>query len=293
MRRFLKRILIAMVLFSALIVGVFLLLHFMRQKPVTYDSECVFVWGDSQMYQGLDVSLLGNKLEKQVLTSANHGSGIYDFLVSQKCIPINAISMVSFPEGALFRNPLSDNNRTGLEIKCLHELYLSGYPINECIRIFDLNRRRQSILYQAYSNSPHKLYSFADRLVYPEPLPGWHSLFEKPKDWFPWKAKAYVRGIQHLFDKHSQIVLIQFPFDEQVESFAQNSINRHLSDSLKFELIDRFTIKYDTIVLHSDSLLMHDLSHMNEVGARMLTCRIADSLQKDTINNRFFTVVIE
>ncbi|MCR5659440.1 MAG: hypothetical protein K6G25_08955 [Bacteroidales bacterium] len=290
MRRFLKRLLIAMVLFSALIVGACLLLHFMRQKPVTYDNKCVFVWGDSQMYQGLDVSLLSKELEKQVLTSANHGSGIYDFLVSQKNIPDNAVGVMSFSEAALYRNPLSDNNRTGFEIDCLKEVLLSGCSVNECIRIFNLNKK--SFRYMAFSNSPHMMYPFADSLVYPETLPLWHSLFEEPKDWFSWKAKAYTNGIQHLFDKHSQIMLIQFPFDEQVESFAKNSINRQLSDSLKFEIIDRFAMKYDTIVLHSDSLLMHDLSHMNEVGARMVTLKIANIIQKDSIQNHFVDVKI-
>ena len=278
-----------MVLFSFLIVGACFILHFIRQKPVTYDRECVFVWGDSQMYQGLDVSLLGNKLEKQVLTSANHGSGIYDFLVSQKSIPDNAMTIVSFPEGALFRNPLSDNNRKGFEIECLQELYSSGCPVNECIRIFSLNKK--SFQYKAFSNSPHTMYPFADSLVYPEPLSLWHSLFEKPKDWFLWKAKSYSRGIQNLFDKHSQIILIQFPFDEQVETFAHNSINRHLSDSLKRVLIDEYAMKHDTIVLHSDSLLMHDLSHLNEVGAKMVTVEIANIIQNDSVYNHFVEVM--
>ena len=279
-----------MVLFSALIVGVCLLLNFLRQKPVAYDSKCVFVWGDSQMYQGLDVSLLGDELGKQVLTSAEHGSGIYDFLVNVKSIPNNATCLVAFPECALLRNPMSDYNRTGFEIECLQEILLSGCPVNECIRIFNLNKK--SFQYKAFSKSPHTLSPFADSLVYPEPLPLWHSLFEEPKDWFPWKAKAYSRGIQHLFDKHSQIILIQFPFDEQVESFAHNSINRHLSDSLKFDLIEKYTMKQNTIVLHSDSLLMHDLSHLNEIGARMVTVEIANIIQNDSVQNHFVEVMI-
>lgn len=291
MSKFLKRILIAMLLFSALIVGVLLLLHFIRQKPVNYDNECVFVWGDSQMYQGLDLKLLGDKMGKQVLTSAEHGSGIYDFLVSQKNIPVNAVTVVSFPEGALYRNPLSDYNRTGFEIDCLKEVFLSGCSVNECIRIFNLNKK--SFRYKAFSNSPHTLSPFADSLVYPEPLPLWHPLFEEPKDWFSWKAKAYTKGLQHLYDKHSQIILVQFPFDEQVESFAKNSINRHLSDSLKRVLIDEYALKYDSIVLHSDSLLMHDLSHMNEVGARLFTLEIAETLRSDTVNNYFIEVMIQ
>jgi len=291
MRRFSTKVLMAVMLFFVLVVGVYFVLRFISLKSNIYDNYCVFVWGDSQMYQGFDVKLYGDKTSKQVLTSAQHGSGIYDFLVSEKNIPNNATCVVAFPECALFRKPTSDNNRTGFELECIRELYLSGCPVNECIRIFNLNR--VFVRYKVYSNIYHDLFPFANNLMYPEPLPLWHPLFEEPKDWFPWKAKAYTNGIQHLFDKQSQIVLIQFPFDEQVESFAQNSINRQLSDSLKFELIDRFAMKYDTVVLHSDSLLMHDLSHMNEVGARMLTCRIADSLREDTINNRFFTVVIE
>lgn len=291
MSKFLKRILIAMLLFSALIVGVCFLLHFLRQKPVTYDSECVFVWGDSGMYQGLDLKLLGDKMGKQILSAAGHGSGIYDFLVSQKNIPDNAVTVVSFSEAALCRNPLSDYNRKGFEIDCLKEVFLSGCSVNECIRILNLNKK--SFRYMAFSNLPHTMYPFADSLVYPEPLPLWHSLFEEPKDWFPWKAKAYTKGLQHLFDKHSQIILVQFPFDEQVESFAKNSINRHLSDSLKRVLIDEYALKYDSVVLHSDSLLMHDLSHMNEVGARLFTLEIAEILRSDTVNNYFIEVMIQ
>lgn len=277
-----------MLLFSALIVGVLLLLHFIRQKPVNYDNECVFVWGDSQMYQGLDLKLLGDKMGKQVLTSAGHGSGIYDFLVSQKSIPDYALSVLSFSEAALYRNPLSDYNRTGFEIDCLKEVFLSGCSVNECIRIFNLNKK--SFRYKAFSNSPHIMFPFADSLVYPEPLAGFCGMFTEKKDYYEWKAKAYMKGIQNLYNKRSQLVLVQFPFEKQVEDCARNSINRHLTDSLKFELIKKYAMKYDTIVLHSDSLLMHDLSHLNEVGARLATNRIAEVMKADTINNHFIVI---
>lgn len=291
MRRFLKKIIIATVLFSSLIAGVYFLLYLMFQKPITYNSNCVFVWGDSQMYFGFDVNLFGDKTSKQVLTSAHIGSGIYDFLVSEKNIANNFVCIMSFPECALLRKPSEDYNRTGHEFSCLQMLFLAGCPKQECLRIEKLNRR--NLDYQAFGNN-HRLIAYADSLVCEsEPISFWHSSFEERNEWFKWKAQSYKEGIQNLFNKHSQIVLIQFPFDKQVESFAQNSINRQLSDSLKFELIDRFAMKHDTIVLHSDSLLMHDLSHMNEVGARMLTCQVADFLRTDTVNNRFFTVVIE
>ena len=165
--------------------------------------------------------------------------------------------------------------------------------MGEAERIFELNRRRQNINYKAFNSEEHNLYKYADSLVYSEPLPLWHPMFEERKEWFDWKAKSYEIGLHSLFEKRSQIILIQFPFDEQVESFAKESVNRHLSDSLKTKIVKDYSMKMDTLELCSDSLLMHDLSHMNEVGARLLTAKIAEILSADTVNNRFLRVVIE
>lgn len=291
MKKFLTKILVAIVLFFTLIMSVYFVLHYTSSKSNTYHNDSVFVWGDSQMYQGLDILLLGNRKGKQVLTSAGHGAGIYDFLVNEKSIPNNATCIIAFPECALLRNPMLDCNRTGLELSCLQSMFRAGCPLSECMRIANLNR--QNIQYKTAFGNNHTMYPYSDSIVYSEPLAGFCDMFKNEKDYFIWKAEAYHQGISQLFKKHSQIVLIQFPFEKQVEDCAYNSINRHLTDSLKFDLIGECAMKHDTIVLHSDSLLMHDLSHMNEVGARMLTCQIADTLMADTVNNRFFTVVIE
>lgn len=291
MKRFLIKILVAVVFFFTLIMSVYFVLRFTSSETYTYDNDYVFVLGDSQIYQGLDVLLLGNRKGKPVLTSAGHGAGIYDFLVNEKSIPNNATCIIAFPECALLRNPMSDYNRTGFELSCLQSMFRAGCPLGECRRIANLNR--QNIQYKTAFGNNHSIYPYSDSIVYSEPLAGFCDMFTDEKDYFIWKAEAYHQGISQLFKKHNQIILIQFPFEKQVEDCAYNSINRHLTDSLKFNLIGEYAMKHDTIVLHSDSLLMHDLSHMNEVGARMLTCQIADALLADTVNNRFFTVVIE
>lgn len=310
--KFIIKILVATLWFLCLLAGVYLIFHNKSRQVNTYDDDAVFVWGDSQMYQGLDVSLLGNALGKQVLTSACHGSGIYDFLVSEKSIPNNATCVLAFPECALLRNPLLDYNRTGDDIWCIFQLLKSGCPIHECVRIEKLNRRNseyEPISYKVFSTDYGKLlysdsivypestdygkFFYSDSIVYAEPLSGFCSMFTNKKDYFTWKAKSYEMGLQSLYDKHDQIILVQFPFEQQVENCAHNSINRHLTDSLKFELIEKYAMQHDSIVLHSDSLLMHDLSHMNEVGARVLTAKIAEILSADTVNNRFLRVVIE
>lgn len=291
MKKFLLKTGLAIICFSTLLVVGYFVLHRISEKSnaCTYSDGKIFVWGDSQMYQGFDVSLLSDRLEKQVLTSARHGAGVYDFLVSEKNIPAYSVCVVSFSEAAFFRNPLSDNNRTGLELSCLRDLYHYGCPLDECWRIVTLNNK--SINYSAFGTI-HYLYPYADSLVYPEPFPLWHHLFEEEKKWFSWKAKSYVEGLSYLDDKQVQMIVVQFPFDKQVESFAKESINRHLTDSLKWVIIENYAMECDTITLSSDSLLMHDLSHLNEVGARLLTAEIASILQNDTVNNHFIEVII-
>ena len=291
MKKFLLKIGFAIICFSTLLVVGYFVLHWISEKSnvCKYSNGKIFVWGDSQMYQGLDVSLLSERLEKQVLTSAGHGAGVYDFLVSEKNIQDNSVSIVSFPECALLRNPLSDNNRTGLDLSCLWNLLNNGCPLDECWRIVALNNK--SIIYSAFRTN-HDLYPYVDSLVCPEPLSGFCRMFSEEKDYFDWKAKTYYQGIQQLSEKQVQIILIQFPFEKQVEDCARNSINRHLSDSLKQVIIKNYTMEYDTITLSSDSLLMHDLSHVNEVGARLLTVEIASILQNDTVNNHYIEVMI-
>lgn len=291
MKKFLLKVGLSMVYILLLVVVLYLVLHGISEKSNDRNKSKgqVFVWGDSQMYQGLDVSLLSEVLGEQTLTSAGHGAGVYDFLVSEKNIPCNSKCVLSFSEAVLLRNPLSDYNRNGFELSCLKEMFLLGCPLDECVRIAGLSKR--SIKYSAFSTG-HGLYAYADSLVYREPLSRWHLLFEAERDCFFWKTNTYLKGIQQLADKQCRIVLVQFPFDKQVESFACNSINRRLTDSLKEVLIRDFALKYEEIVLESDSLLMHDLSHLNEIGARLSTIEIADILCADTVNNYFIKVAI-
>lgn len=296
MKKFLFIIGLAILFFFSLVLCVYWPFRCYVKHTNKYENDNIFVWGDSQMYQGLDLMMLNNLLDIQILTSAVHGGGIYDFLVSEKNIPDNSRCIISFPETALLRNPLKDYNRTGYELSCLCLLFRNECPLDECLRIEHLNRRNwdyKLFYYKAFHNHRHLIYEYADSLVYPEPLELLSSMFLEVKECFEWKSKSYKEGIQHLFDKHSQIILVQFPYDEQLEAIAEKSTNRYLTDSLKKVLINDYALKYKKVVLTSDSLLMHDLTHLNEIGARLTTMEIAEILKRDTVNNYFVDVKIE
>ena len=174
MNNFLLKIVIAVVWLFSLLMGVYAVIHKKTLKTNIYIEDAVFVWGDSQMYQGLNDSLLGKEMGKQILSSACHGSGIYDFLVSEKNISKKAMCVLAFPECALLRNPLSDNNRTGLELSCLLSLFRAGCSLNECWRIANLNR--QNIHYKVFG-TVHIMMPYSDSIVYPEPLSGFCGIF--------------------------------------------------------------------------------------------------------------------
>lgn len=290
MKKFLLKTGVAAIGFASLIMGVAFVLFVWMKDTQHYDKGHIFVWGDSQMYQGLDVSLLGNKLHKPILTSAMHGSGVYDFLISAKNIPENAICIVSFPEHALLRRPTSDYHRTGLELSCIRMMLCSGCPISECLKIFNLNKKNSNC--QVFYRGNHDQYPYADTLALPVPLYRYRAMFSEKNNYTRWKTKAYGKGIRQLSDKGVRMVMIKFPFEKQVEDCAYHSTNRCFTDSYKNALITKYAMKHHTVVLSSDSLLMHDLTHLNGVGARMTTMGIADILLNDTVNNLFVDVII-
>ncbi len=290
MKRFLARLLLAIGVASAFVVlGYVVLLISSKRLNKLDDNRVIYVWGDSQMFTGLNERLLGNLINRKVMTAADHGSGVYDLMANMANVPIGSTCVVSFPEGSFLRNPLTDNNRTGFELGCLLDLYRAGCPLDECMKIANLNKGM--IKYKAFRYG-HCLFPYSEVLSYPEPLALWRSMFEEDRPWLSWKTKAYSMAIQHLQEKRCQIVMVCFPFEASVEAMAKETANRQMMDSLKLGLVEKYAMKQDTIVLSNDSLLMHDLSHLNEVGARRFTHRIADILQVDTVNNRFVEVII-
>ena len=109
-------------------------------------------------------------------------------------------------------------------------------------------------------------------------------MFKRKTDFSQWKQKAYIYGLHNLTKKKCRLVIVQFPFYEEVEKCAQGSYNRKMTDRLKKELITQHQLEVYNIKLESDSLLMHDLSHMNELGARLVTNQLTKIIHSSTNN---------
>ena len=62
--------------------------YFDSFKTTLRDSKnTLFIWGDSQTYQGLDLDVLKSNTDRAILSSAVHGAGVYDFLIFTELVP--------------------------------------------------------------------------------------------------------------------------------------------------------------------------------------------------------------
>lgn len=267
MRRFVHNLFLFIII--TFFAGILCLLGSLKldRKDRALTKDAVFVWGDSQMYQGLAIDQLSDSIGQEVYSSSCHGAGVYDFLVFVDKIPDSASVIISFPECALYRDPRSDNNRSGMNYYALKTLYHSGYPAKELQKIAKTNNYRSVNI---FTNNPSYLYAYADSIVYPEPLEGFVKMFSKTDGYISHKIEAYMSGVETLSEKGCRLCLISFPFDQSLESLILTSRNRVRSDSVA-SIIKKYELNEIQIHFQSDSLIMHDLSHMNEVCARKLT----------------------
>ena len=282
MRSFLSHILVFATILTCLLIIIFAAGSYISQHRQRMNGT--YVWGDSQMYQGLDIFTLSSQIHSSVFSSAQHGSGVYDFLVSLECMPPHSTCIIAFSECALYRNPQADANRTGMSPTALWTMIKYGCPLKDCIRIVGLNHNK--LLYKPFSTS-NSLYGYSPEIIYSEPLTAFCNMFNEKKDFAIWKRNVFMRGLRELDEKGCRLILIQFPFYQEVEECAEGSYNRHLTENLKKEIIERYHFDIHTMKIESDSLLMHDLSHLNEVGAKLITKHVAKEIKASTKKNIF------
>lgn len=285
MKHFISKTIILIIIVSVVLV-VYYMLRLWTLKPL--DSDAIYVWGDSQTYQGIQLDVLSKKISCPIFSAAEHGNGVYDLLVFANNIPDSSTCIVGFSEACLLRKISSDNNRSGANIPALFALYKSGYPLTEILNIFKVNRGVPKRLF----STSHSMYAYSDTISLPESVVDWCNMFAKEDIYHQYKQKAYLTAINKLHQKGCTVVFVSFPIYYLVEECASTSINRAKTREFKGKILDIYNIKEKSYLMQSDSLLMHDLSHLNEVGARIATQMLADSIKFDG-TDYFFSIHLQ
>lgn len=266
---------------SIVIAGIFTL-NLLTADHSTNDCSNIYIWGDSQTFQGIDIDLLQKLTRRKILSSALHGSGVYDFLVFTEKVPDSCFCIVGYSQCCLLRKKELDNNRSGCNWSALKILHDNNYDNDELLTIMRSNN--QFMQKHIFHNSC-RLYAYNDTLVYSEPLSGFECLYSNEPLYYNDKYRVFVTGLNNLLQKQCSVILVEFPYYSEVANIYFNSPYRKHIDNDIHNVANKYCgEKVDSIYINDkDSLLMHDLSHLNEVGSRRVTQKIVEFINMNKI----------
>ena len=235
----------------------------------------LFIWGDSQMYQGVDLSELSARTGENVFSSARHGAGVYDFLVFTEKVPDHSKVIIALSKPAIIRKKNRDRNISGLSISSLFLLWNNGYSFDELISIVNKNRQPTKL----FTNNSI-LFPESDSIVLSEPLSLFEDAYSSIPNYFDDKQAIYISGIKTLKRKQCDIILLDFPFHPLLKEIENRSIL--ISKSREFEkmVLRNFEVyTLDTIHLDLNKELMYDLTHLNKKGAFDVSMELSEKIK--------------
>ena len=282
MRRFLRKTL----LFPVALVLTYMIIFFSCTAYLnnSFNKKGIFVWGDSQAYQGIDLKELSNTIGKAVFTSAHHGAGIYDFLLFTEQVPKNSEVIVSISKLVQVRRKENDYNRSGLSLWALEQLYDNNYSLKEITTILKLNIKPKSNISESTS-----LYAYSDSMQIGLPLSHFKSYYQKIPSFLYDKQNLYLIGMQNLINKNCKITFIQFPYHKELEKIENQSLVKEKTDNFIYQIGNLFKdYEIDTIKLKEDKNIFKDLSHLNCLGAKELSKKLG----KNMLNHKRTTMYI-
>ena len=277
MKLFLKRIFYFGFFISIFIIFISFLLPIIKSNEPK-DKNAIYIWGDSQAYQGIDLILLNRKTNRICYSMATHGAGVYDFLIFTEKVPENSQVIMSLSKSAQIREKSTDYNRTGLSISSLYTLYKNNYSCNELYTIFNNNKLNN---FTFCNNS--ELYPYNDTIVYREPLSTFIKGYKKVPIYLLDKQNIYMEGIKKLIAKKCKIIFVDFPFHsilKKIEDKSPIKIKTQNFNKKIFKLFNKVII--DTIQMSNHKQKMHDLTHLNALGAKEVSRILVNYLNGKT-----------
>ena len=273
MNLFLKRIF----LFTVSAIALYLSIYFLLDKyhnGISILKNDLFIWGDSQAVHGIDLDILSKKTKLQVCLSAHNGSGVYDFLVFCEQVPTESMVLVSLSKLVQVRRKENDYNRSGISFFALKNLSISNYSIKEIKEIlFKNNIPRDNFIYKTELAQPR------DSILFNPPISRFRDYYRTIPDFLRDKQDLILIGINKLIKKECNIVFIEFPFHDFVSEIENKSDIKAKTDYFKHEVLSLFKeSSIDTITLDKKVNIFYDLTHLNSIGARDLTIKLAEKI---------------
>ncbi len=277
MKSFLKNTILFLSLGCFFIVPGF---YWVSSKIITPKAKkAVYIWGDSQMCQGIDISYLNAKEKYKFFSSAQHGAGVYDFLVFTELVPVNSTVIISNSRLVLIRPKSRDKNYSIINIPSLLALLRNNYSFRETALIAIKNLELHWHFYDKYSH-----YTNSDSIKKNPPLSAFEDLYNNKLEYLGDKENLYVEGLQKLKDKNCKIIALAFPYHSSITEIEKKSLLK--ADLEKFDTrVGDFFEEEKTLLLQDSVNIFYDRTHLNERGAQQVSEGLNQLPSKSTIIN--------
>lgn len=249
------------------------------------DNNALYIWGDSQTYQGLNLDILHNITKKEINSAAQHGAGVYDFLVFAQKVPQESTVLISISEPALLRSKNRDKNYSPLLYSVLKILYNNKYTMLELKEIIKKNK----IVKPMFSNNSNMFKYSPDVIVNNTDIKGIKSSYENQPEYLIDKVNIAKIGLSVLIQKKCNVYFIKFPYYSKLDNIRQNSIIKDTLSNIYndfYKILNISTI--DTIYLNQDKQVMYDYTHLNIYGANQVSEFIGEKIKNNNSSDIAF-----
>lgn len=275
MKNFLFKLLVSTFGFIVFAILVYSTVNFLLNSKSKENS--LFIWGDSQTFQGIDLNILHEKTNLTIYSAATHGAGVYDFLVFTNSVPDSSDVLISISTSALMRKKTRDYNMSGLSLHALLLLLKHNYSFSEIFEITTKNLRPKKLFKNEFN-----LYKQNDTLNKTIPLSTFENNFKNKPPYLNSKETLFKEGIKQLKLKGCNINFLKLPYHETLTKVVDSSVVKDNINDFFIDIKSHFFSheKNDTIILIDDKGIMYDYTHLNETGAKKLSTLLSKMINK-------------
>jgi len=236
--------------------------YFLNTLLLRTTSDDILIWGDSQIYHGISLDYLREISDKRVFSAARPGAGCYDFLLFSEKVPEKSTVIVSPSQSLQIR--AKDRDQSGLSIKSLYILFKSDYGVKEIFSIINKNLYRRKMFMK-----DSDLITFSEKIKINEPVSLFEKYFSIVPAYLSKKQKVIFEGMKNLNEKGCKIIIVEFPYYKMVNPIVDASPNIPFFNEHRRKIMKELGIpKIDEVAITGMKEYMHDLSHLNELGAK-------------------------
>jgi len=253
--------------------------YFLNKKD--YDENSFYIWGDSQAYHGLNIETIKSTTKIKTYSGAKHGAGMYDFLFFASKVPEKSKVILAISKTIQLRRIDVDYHLSGLNFSALIDLFNKEYPLFIIKKTFVNNLKPKKFFSEDLIAFP-----CLDTLTIKEPLAIFKKIFSKTPTYLINKQNLYKRGIELLIAKKCKIIYIEFPYHESLQKIEKVSPTRKYTQNFKIELSKQYHISpFDTLIISKKINPMYDYTHLNVIGANLVSEKISDLIIKNKWNS--------